>query len=245
MMAENIITIQNLWREFPKERNRNTLFQVLRKKRNNGTDNKLIALQKISLTVHKGEKVGLVGNNGSGKSTLLRLVAGLIPPTKGTVELNGKIALLSHLGVGMLDDLTVRDNVYLYGAIHGIPRAYISELYKEIIEWAELEGFSNSLLKTLSWGMQSRLAFSVIRYIQADIFLFDEALSAGDVHFREKTSAFFRQKRSMEHTYLIATHEMGFVSDFCTKALWLHHGQMMAFGEPQVVLAQYIQQKER
>jgi ABC-type polysaccharide/polyol phosphate transport system ATPase subunit len=244
-MTDNIVTTQNLWREFPKERNQYTLFQFIRKGRNNREVNRLIALQDISISIKQGEKIGLIGNNGSGKSTLIRLVAGLIPPTKGKVESNGEIALLSHLGVGMLDDLTVRDNVYLYGAIHGIQRSNVSQLYDEIIEWAELEGFSKSLLKTLSWGMQSRLAFSVTRHIQADIFLLDEALSAGDVHFREKINSYFEKQSSLESTYLIATHEMEFVSKYCTKVLWLHHGRNMAFGEPNEILAQYKLQKER
>jgi len=244
-MDEAIITTQNLWREFPKERNRSTLFQAIRKRRNDKDGGTIIAVQNLSVTIKKGENIGLIGNNGSGKSTFIRLVAGLVPPTTGTVVSKGEIALLSHLGVGMLDDLTVRDNVFLYGAIHRIPRSEISQLYDEIIEWAELEGFSKSLLKNLSWGMQARLAFSVIRHIQADIFLLDEADTAGDVHFREKMKAFFRKQSNLERTFLIATHEMDFVNSFCTKVLWLHHGRQMAFGEPQEVLAQYKLQKER
>jgi ABC-2 type transport system ATP-binding protein len=244
-MVNSIITTHNLWREFPKVRNRSTLFQAIRKSRNNRGVNTILAVQNLNITIKKGETIGLIGNNGSGKSTLIRLVAGLIPPTTGTVETNGEIALLSHLGVGMLGSLTVRDNVYLYGAIHRIPRSEISQLYDEIIEWAELEGFSKSLLKNLSWGMRARLAFSVIRHIQAEIFLLDEADTAGDVHFREKMKAFFRKQSNIERTFLIATHEMEFVNSFCTKVLWLHHGRQMAFGEPQEVLAQYKLQKER
>jgi ABC-type polysaccharide/polyol phosphate transport system ATPase subunit len=133
-MTENIITTHDLWREFPREKRRYTLFEAIHKGRNNRGEGTLIALQNISITIKKGEKIEIVGNNGSCKSTLLRLVAGRISPTKGTVELNGEIAMLSYLGVGMLDDLTVQDNVYLYRAIHGIPRQDISQIYNEAVE---------------------------------------------------------------------------------------------------------------
>ncbi|HET7755141.1 MAG TPA: ATP-binding cassette domain-containing protein, partial [Anaeromyxobacteraceae bacterium] len=144
-----------------------------------------------SIHIDRGEMVFLVGRNGAGKTTLLRTIAGLYLPSAGTVGAAGDIALVTGLGIGMLDELSVEDNLYLYGAINGMTRDIVRERLPEIIDWAELGEFRTAKLKTLSTGMRSRLAFSAVRHVEAEIYLFDEVLSAGDRHFREKCERVF------------------------------------------------------
>ena len=197
------------------------------------------ALNDINIEVFRGEKIGIIGNNGSGKTTLLKVIAGLYGPDKGDIYRKGDAALLTGLGMGMVDELSVEENVFLYGAIYGMDRKKIKEKFHEIIEWAELQNFVGARVKTLSSGMKTRLAFSTTRYIETDIFLLDEALSAGDKTFREKCEDFFKKSRNSDTTFLVATHSLDFVRMFCTKTLWLHMSKQMAFGDTETVLRQY------
>ena len=198
-----------------------------------------LVLQDINIEISQGEKVGLIGNNGSGKTTLLKVLAGLHRPDHGKVQLHGKVTLLAGLGIGLIDDLSVKENVFLYGAIYGLDRQTIREKFADIIEWAELQDFVKAELKTLSSGMRTRLAFSTTRHIKTDILLLDEALTAADKNFAEKCAEFFEQSRSNNTTFLVATHDLNFAQTFCTKTLWLHKGQQMAFGDTADVLALY------
>jgi ABC-type polysaccharide/polyol phosphate transport system ATPase subunit len=199
------------------------------------------ALRDVSLAVSRGEKIALVGNNGSGKTTLLKLMAGLYQPTQGRVEIDGRVLLLRGVGTGMVDELSVAENVFLYGVIYGMDRSKISEKFHEIMEWAELEDFAAAELRTLSSGMRARLAFSVARHFDTDIFLLDEAFAVGDKDFRSKYEEVFRNhKTDSRRTYIIATHDLEFARLFCTKALWLQKGRLMAFGDTKAVLDQYV-----
>jgi ABC-type polysaccharide/polyol phosphate transport system ATPase subunit len=244
-MNENAIIINHVWRKFPKERKPRTAFQSVRSRIRGDDQNQLVALKDLCLAVKKGGKVGLIGNNGSGKTTLLKIVAGLMRATEGEITINGNMVLLSGLGMGMLDDLSVHDNVYLYGAIYGIRRQEIAETFDEIISWAEIEGFEYAPLKTLSTGMKARLAFSVVRKIKADIFLIDEALSAGDIHFREKTNAFFNHPDNQGRTFFVATHFLPFAENFCAETLWLHHGEAHMYGDSKSVVEEYSKYQGR
>ena len=139
----------------------------------------------------------------------------------------------------MIDDLSVRENIFFYGTVYGLDRDRIHQKLDEIIQWAELEDFVDSELRTLSLGMKSRLGFSTARHIETDIFLWDEALSAGDANFRQKCHTFFQEQKSAKITYILATHSLEFVESFCNKALWLQRGEQMAFGEASEVLTKY------
>lgn len=235
------VRTKNLFKKFWIEGNRRTMFKVLKGKllgegSNSGT---FFALNDINIEVLRGEKIGIIGNNGSGKTTLLKVIAGLYRPDKGDVYRNGDVTLLSGLGTGMVDELSVEENVFLYGAIYGMDREKTEEKFHEIIEWAELQNFVGARVKTLSSGMRTRLAFSITRYIETDIFLLDEALSAGDKTFREKCEDFFEKSKNNGTTFLVATHSQDFVRMFCTKTLWIHMSQQMAFGDTETVLQQY------
>jgi ABC-2 type transport system ATP-binding protein len=241
-MHDDAVLVTDVCRDFPVDTGRRTLFRVLQGFIRGIHMDKLRrqALQHVSLNVAQGEKIAIVGNNGAGKSTLLKIIAGLLRPTSGTVVVRGEMALLTALGAGMIDELSVFDNALLYGALYGVDLPRMRAVLPDILDWAEISGYGHAKLRTLSSGMRARLAFSVVRYIHADILLIDEALSAGDVAFRAKCRAFFDEPRNRDGTYLMATHDLEFAKSFCTRALWLHAGQAMAFGDSQEVVARYL-----
>ena len=197
------------------------------------------SLRGINLDVKRGDKIALVGNNGSGKTTLLKLIAGLYLPTEGRIEVDGRVLLLRGVGTGMVDELSVAENVFLYGVIYGMERSRIQEKFAEVLEWAELTEFASAELRTLSSGMRARLAFSLTRHFDTDVFLLDEAFAVGDKDFREKYEEVFRNQKNGDRTYLIATHDLDFARLFCAKTIWLHRGRLMAFGETEAVLQRY------
>lgn len=238
-----VIDVQNVTREFPAERERRTLFRVLRESvAGLGMDRpRRHALRGVSLIASPGDKIAIIGNNAAGKSTLLRIVAGILRPTTGTVRVRGEMVLLTSLGAGMIDEVSVLDNTLMYGALYGVEPAHMRSVFAEVLEWAEITGYEHAPLKNLSTGTRARLAFSVVRYIATDVFLIDEALSAGDVSFRAKSRAFFDEPRHQNRTFLVATHDMTFARSFCTRALWLHQGRAMAFGDSRAVVSRYLE----
>lgn len=235
-----VIRMQNVTKLFPSGTSRHSLFRLMMGKVSRRWSVEMFtALRSINLEVQRGDRVAVIGDNGSGKSTLLRIVAGLHHPTSGAVETHGVQTLLAGLGVGMVDELTVEDNVFLYGAMHGIARQDLRKRIDEILEWADLKEFRQAQLKSLSTGMRSRLAFSVTRCIVADIYLLDEALSAGDQSFREKCDLVFKSYARRGLTMLIASHDFDFVERHCARIIWLDHGRQAAFGPTAEVLALY------
>lgn len=241
-MREGVIRVTDVCRDFPVDTERRTLFRVLRGfiTGTHAAKPRRKALQHVSLDVAQGEKIAIIGNNGAGKSTLLKIIAGLLRPTSGSVAVHGDMALLTALGAGMIDELSVFDNSLLYGSFYGVDLARMRAALPDILEWAGITGYEHAKLKTLSSGMRARLAFSVVRHIHADILLIDEALSAGDVTFRAKCRAFFDEPRNRNGTFLMATHDLEFAKSFCARALWLHDGQVMAIGDPDDVVTRYL-----
>lgn len=201
--------------------------------------NSFYALKDINFEVKKGELIGLIGRNGAGKTTLLKLIARLIQPNQGNIIVAGEVTYLGGYGIGMVDDLTVKENIYLYGAIYGMMRDKIKTSMHEIIDWAELQKFSETKLKHLSSGMRTRLAFSTTRFFDTDIFLLDEALSAGDKIFQEKCNQVFESYKNSGTTFIISSHNLEFIKKFCNRTLWLHQGQILDFNDTAVVLEQY------
>jgi ABC-type polysaccharide/polyol phosphate transport system ATPase subunit len=235
------VQVQNVTKAFPSDSQRATVYRALRKQIL-GTahpSHTFRALSDINFQVLRGEKIGIIGNNGSGKTTLLKVIAGLYQPSEGEVRTSGDLTLLAGLGIGMVDELSVEENVFLYGAIYGMDREHIETRLAEIIDWAELQDFAGAKLKTLSSGMRTRLAFSTTRYLEKDIYLLDEALTAGDTTFQQKCEAVFHEYKKTKKTFLISTHDMNFVKTFCTKTLWLHKGRQVEFGDPAHVVEQY------
>lgn len=234
------VEVDNLFKSFSHKKTRISIFELLRTALNKNFNNRVFyALKDINIKIFKGDKIGLIGDNGSGKTTLLKILAGLYKPTSGKVFVEGDVCLLSGLGVGMLDDLSVEENIYLNGMIYGLEKRVIRENLNEILQWAELTDFSGEKLKNLSTGMRTRLAFSTFRYIKADIFLVDEALSAGDINFRKKCEIVFEEMKKSNDTYLVSSHDMKFIRKFCTKSLWLQKGRQLIFDSTDKVLEKY------
>lgn len=242
-MTDPVVLLDAVSRVFAGPRGRRTLFRVLRGHATGepaGTQPKL-ALRDVSLTVHAGERFAVIGNNAAGKSTLLKIIAGLLRPTAGRVAVRGEMVLLTTLGLGMIDDLSVEENLFLYGAIYGVDRRRMRAKLPDIVEWAELDGSLDARLRTLSSGTRARLAFSVIRHIESDVFLLDEALSAGDVGFRRKCLELFDPgSDGGERTFIVTTHDMEFARSQCARAVWLDRGRVLALGASEVVVNAYM-----
>lgn len=198
------------------------------------------ALRDISFTLEKGDSLGIVGLNGSGKSTLLKIVSGILKPTKGTVETCGSIAPLIELGAGFDANLSARENIYLNGAILGYSRAYMSERFDEIIEFAELQDFVDTAVKNYSSGMVARLGFAIATMNVPDILIIDEILAVGDYKFQEKSFARMQEMIASGATVVFVSHSIEQVRKICKKALWLEHGQMRMLGDVEAVCGEYM-----
>lgn len=193
----------------------------------------------VTFSLEKGDMLGIVGTNGAGKSTLLKAVTGIMVPTKGSVTANGNIAALLELASGFDDDLTVRENTYLRGALLGYTKEFMEKKYNEIIAFAELEDFQEYMFKQLSSGMKSRLAFSIACLVEPDILILDEVLSVGDEGFKDKSSRRIKSILANGVTGILVSHSVQQVRDLCNKCLWLDHGKQIAFGPANVVCNAY------
>ena len=187
----------------------------------------------------RGEAVALIGKNGSGKSTMLKILAGVMYPTEGSVEVNGSMAPLIELGAGFDLELTARENIYLNGAILGHDRVFMDQHFEEIVDFSELRDFLDVPLKNYSSGMTARLGFSIATVIQADILVVDEVLAVGDVRFQEKCKEKIANLLERGTTLLFVSHSEDQVKQLCPKAVWLDHGNLMAFGDTEEVYDMY------
>ena len=197
------------------------------------------ALRHIDFEVQPGEAIGVVGRNGQGKSTLLKLVAEVILPDEGGVEVHGGVAPLIEITGGFVDDLTVRDNVYLTAGLHGMSRAEISERFDEIIAFAEIGDFLDTPYKHLSSGMKVRIAFSVISRLEEPIMMVDEVLAVGDKAFREKCYRRIEELLEGGRTLFFVSHNERDLRRFCTRGLYLDKGALVLDGPIDEVLARY------
>lgn len=193
----------------------------------------------VTFELEKGDMLGIVGTNGAGKSTLLKAISGIMVPTRGKIQTNGTVAALLELTSGFDSDLTVRENTYLRGALLGYTRAFMDQMYDEIISFAELQDFQERPFKQLSSGMKSRLAFSIASLVNPDILILDEVLSVGDGSFRQKSGNKMREILANGVTGILVSHSIDQVRELCNKVLWLDHGKQMDFGETQEVCDRY------
>ncbi len=200
----------------------------------------LKALQDVSFEIKKGDVFGIVGTNGSGKSTLLKIVAGVLEPTKGKVEINGSIAPLIELGAGFDMDLSARENIYLNGALLGYDKDFIDRHFDAIVEFAEVEKFLDMPMKNYSSGMVARIAFAIATVMVPEILIVDEVLSVGDFMFQKKCED--RILDLIEHhntTVLIVSHSNEQVARLCNKAIWIEKGKTRMVGDAQEVCEIY------
>ncbi|WP_127531987.1 ABC transporter ATP-binding protein [Paenibacillus kobensis] len=201
---------------------------------------KFHALKQVSLTIPKGEVVGILGFNGAGKSTLLKTIAGVLMPTSGRVESHGKIAPLIELGAGFDMELTARENIYLNGAILGYSRKFIEAKFDEIVDFAEIHEFLDVPLKNYSSGMVARIGFSIATVVKPDILIVDEILSVGDYKFQQKCEERIKAMISGETTVIMVSHSIEQIRGMCRKAFLLDRGTLIASGDVEEVCNQYM-----
>jgi ABC-type polysaccharide/polyol phosphate transport system ATPase subunit len=196
------------------------------------------ALKDISFEVRRKEIIGLIGTNGAGKSTLLKIITGVLTETSGQVNINGKISALLELGAGFNPEYTGIENIYLNGTMSGYSKTEMDSKLKSIIDFADIGEFINQPVKTYSSGMFARLAFAVAINIDPDILIVDEALSVGDIRFQQRC---FRKMEEFKETktILLVSHDLGAITKFCDRVIWIEHGEVMAIGEPLSIVKQY------
>lgn len=199
------------------------------------------ALRNVSFQVERGEAIGVVGRNGQGKSTLLKLVAGVLLPDEGTVGVSEGVAPLIEITGGFVDDLTVRDNVYLTAGLHGMSRAQIDARFAEIIAFAEIGDFVDTPYKHLSSGMKVRIAFAVIAQLEEPVLLVDEVLAVGDRGFREKCYRRIEELLAGGRTLFFVSHNEKDLRRFCARGLYLDKGRLVLDGPISDVLNLYNQ----
>lgn len=198
-----------------------------------------MALQNIDLDIPKGTILGILGKNGAGKSTLLQVISSILTPTSGTVQVNGRIVALHHLGAGFHQEYTGLQNIYFYGAVMGLSREEMRKKEEAIIDFAELGEFIHQPLKTYSSGMKARLAFAVATEIDPDILILDEVLSVGDELFRRKCFARMEQFFKGGKTVLFVSHTLSSVSQICSHAILLDRGEIILDGSTKLVTTYY------
>ena len=197
------------------------------------------ALNDVSFTVEKGDRVGVLGFNGAGKSTLLKVIAGVLKPTKGSVKVNGVIAPMLELGAGFDMNYSGKENIFLYGATMGYSRKFIEEKYDEIVEFSELKDFIDVPVKNYSSGMRARLGFAIATAVEPEILILDEVLSVGDAKFRQKSEAKIRSMFDKGITVLFVSHSTQQVLNICNKAIILEKGKLIAQGDAKEICDKY------
>ena len=203
------------------------------------------ALRDVSFRVVHGESLAVIGPNGAGKSTLLQVLAGIIQPNEGAVDVVGHVSSLLTLGAGFDVDLTGRDNIRLAGAFLGIDHREMEERLPGIVEFAELGDFIDAPIKTYSSGMRARLGFSIATAVDPDVLIIDEVLATGDAVFRAKSKARIIELTKAAKGIVLVTHDMSWVTEFCNRAMLLDKGHVVLEGAPAEVVALHQERSER
>ncbi|OQA58389.1 MAG: Teichoic acids export ATP-binding protein TagH [Candidatus Omnitrophica bacterium ADurb.Bin277] len=227
----NAITIQNLWEKY----------RVKFVEAGKVSWEEVWALQDLSLTVAKGEVVGVIGENGAGKTTLLRLIAGMLMPDKGSLDVNGRVSALMELGAGFDHEFTGRENIVLNAGVYGISENSLNEKINKIVEFSGLGRFINAPIKYYSQGMYMRLAFALAIFSDPDILLIDDILAVGDQDAQQKCIKKVFELKDAGKTILVVSHDMNMVKKLCDRVVLLEKGKKTAAGDPEAVIPHYIE----
>ncbi len=198
-----------------------------------------VALDGVSITIKRGETVGIVGLNGSGKSTLLKIISGILKPDRGNVEINGVISPLIELGAGFDFELTTRENIFLNGSVLGFDRNFMRARYDDILDFAELRPYEDVAIKNFSSGMVARLGFAIATLVKPDILIVDEILAVGDALFQQKCEKRISELMSGGTTVIIVSHAIEQIERLCTKVLWIDKGKQIMLGDTATVCEKY------
>ena len=209
-------------------------FNKKKRKKNKIKNNNFWALKDVNFEINRGEVVGFIGSNGAGKSTLLKVVAGVMKPTKGNVDVYGNICPMIELGAGFDTQLTARENIYLNGAVMGYSKELIDSKFDEIVEFSELKDFLDVPVQNFSSGMVARLAFSIATIVDPEILIVDEILSVGDIAFQAKSEAKMMQMIGGGTTVLFVSHSIEQIKKMCNRVVWIEHGVVQKIGGKEV-----------
>jgi len=240
----NAIEVNNICKKFriPHEK-KSTLFQniigIIKRQYNY---EEFWALKDVSFEVKRGETLGIIGKNGSGKSTLLKMLANVLYPDSGKININGKIASFLELGVGFQSELTAEDNVYIYSSIMGMSRKETRRVYNDIFDFAELKRFENMKLKNFSSGMYLRLAFSTAIHTDPEILLIDEVLAVGDETFQKKCTEKINEFRNNGKTIVLVSHALDSIRTICNACILMESGKIISSGDTEKVIGYYLEQ---
>lgn len=243
-MGDIAVSVDDLWKQYKKGRPKsNTLAESITSWfSRNAKDDYFWVLREISLEVKQGEAVGIVGKNGAGKSTLLKILSNITYPTKGCVDLYGRVASLLEVGTGFHPELTGRENVFLNGTILGMSRSEVRDKFDEIVAFSGVEGFIDTPIKHYSSGMKVRLAFSVAAHLEPEILIIDEVLAVGDAEFQKKCLGKMEEVAGQGRTVVFVSHNMGAVENLCSRAYYLSDGKIAFSGGSQEVINRYLMQ---
>jgi lipopolysaccharide transport system ATP-binding protein len=256
-MAVPIIKVENLSKSFFISHQRREKYTSLRdvltqkakqlfsntsnEKHGNSSEEEFWALKNVNFEIQQGDRVGIIGRNGAGKSTLLKILSRITDPTKGRVEINGRVASLLEVGTGFHPELTGRENIFLNGAILGMSRVEIRSKFDEIVAFAEVEQFLDTPVKRYSSGMYVRLAFAVSAHLEQEVLIVDEVLAVGDAQFQKKCLGKMEDvSRNAGRTVLFVSHQMDAIETLTQKCIYLKHGKVVSFGETSYEVNNYL-----
>lgn len=198
------------------------------------------ALDDVSFTVEEGDRVGVIGRNGSGKSTLLKILSRITEPTKGSIQIRGRVSSLLEVGTGFHPELTGRENIFLNGAILGLKNREIKQQFDEIVAFGEIEKFLDTPVKRYSSGMHARLGFAIAAHLDPDLLIVDEVLAVGDMSFQEKCLKKLNHLSSRGRTIIFVSHDIGSVMALCNKGVYLEKGRLKMFGPIEKCVSDYL-----
>ena len=254
-MAKPAIRVEGLWKEYvigAQKKAHGTFYDMLsstlaapfRAARGRSVEERAAesfwALRDVNFEVQPGEVVGIIGRNGAGKSTLLKILSRITAPTRGHVQVRGRLASLLEVGTGFHPELSGRENIFLNGAILGMTRAEVARKLDEIVAFAEIDKFVNTPVKRYSSGMYVRLAFSVAAHLEPDVLIVDEVLAVGDASFQRKCLGKLEATHRSGRAVIVVSHQMPMITQLCSKALWLDRGEAVLAGDVRRVAAKYL-----
>ncbi len=209
-------------------------------RRRRGVYEEFTAVDDVSFTVPKGEALGIFGRNGSGKSTMLKMLARILEPDAGSIEVKGRVAALLEVGAGFHPEYSAIENIFLSGAIYGMSREQLGSRVDDIIAFAQLERFADNPVKTYSSGMYARLGFAIAVNVDPDVLLVDEVLAVGDESFRSRCYERMLAFREAGKTLILVTHDLGAIASFCSRAIWLDEGKIRGEDTPEAITRRYV-----